>query len=516
MGKRRKNVSRTEFLPLVMTIYVTAVLAGMILVYHDFYYDILETKAAYYYICTLTMLALTGGWLFLTAHPVEAVRKNRGKKLFDIISPADLAVLIWGAVVILSTVCSPVGRYALTGEKGRYTGGALLILYAAAYFCITRYYRAKEWHMAIFLAAGMGMCLFGITDFFEMDLLHFKAEIKETQRHMFTSTIGNINTYTSCVAMVMACAGMMFATAGSVKKAVCYGLCTITAFTALIMGESDNAYLSLAVFFGILPLWLFASRRGVRRYLMLAASFFTAAGAVHMIQKNMASPKAIEGLFQVIAGSRFLLPFTAVLWCGAGACCLRDYRGKRENEALPRTLRTGWAFLLLLAAVGTVFVLCDVNILGNGDRYGGLKQYLFFNDDWGTHRGYVWRIAVEDYSKFPPLQKLIGFGPDTFGIVTRLNNYPEMADRYQEIFDSAHNEYLQYLVTTGPLGLLSYMAVHIGAAMEIVRKKRGDWLAAAALVAVLCYDLQAAVNINQPIAAPIMWTLLAAGAAKRT
>ena len=69
-----------------MTIYVTAVLAGMILVYHDFYYDILETKAAYYYICTLTMLALTGGWLFLTAHPVEAMRNNRGKKLFDILS----------------------------------------------------------------------------------------------------------------------------------------------------------------------------------------------------------------------------------------------------------------------------------------------------------------------------------------------------------------------------------------------------------------------------------------------
>lgn len=515
MGKRRNHVSRTEFLPLVMTIYVAAVLAGMILVYHDYYYDILETKAAYYYICTLAMLALTGGWLFLTAHPVEALRNNRGKKLFDILSPADLAVLIWGTVIILSTVCSPVRRYALTGEKGRYTGGMLLILYAAAYFCITRYYRAKEWHMAVFLAAGMLMCLFGITDFFEMDLLHFKAEIKETQRHMFTSTIGNINTYTSCAAMVMAFAGMMFATAGSVKKAVCYGICTMTAFTALIMGESDNAYLSLAMFFGILPLWLFASRRGVRRYLMLAAFFFTAVGAVHMIQKAMGSPRVIEGLFQVIAGSR-LLPFAAAaLWCGAGLCSFRDYREKRENEALPRYVRTGWAILLILAVAGTVFVLCDVNILGNGDRYGGIKGYLLFNDDWGTHRGYVWRIAVEDYNKFHPLQKLLGFGPDTFGIVTRINNYPEMADRYQEIFDSAHNEYLQYLVTTGPLGLMSYAAVHIAAAAEVVRKKKGDCLAAAALLAVLCYDLQAAVNINQPIAAPIMWTLLAVGTARK-
>ena len=32
-------------------------------------------------------------------------------------------------------------------------------------------------------------------------------------------------------------------------------------------------------------------------------------------------------------------------------------------------------------------------------------------------------------------------------------------------------------------------------------------------MAVACYDLQAAVNINQPIATPVMWTLLAVSAA---
>ena len=63
------------------------------------------------------------------------------------------------------------------------------------------------------------MCVFGISDFFDMDLLGFKAEIMETQRYKFTSTIGNINTYTSCVAMVMAYAGVMFAAAREKKKA---------------------------------------------------------------------------------------------------------------------------------------------------------------------------------------------------------------------------------------------------------------------------------------------------------
>ena len=87
------------------------------------------------------------------------------------------------------------------------------------------------------------MCLFGITDFFDMDLLNFKTEISEKQRFLFCSTIGNINTYTSCVAMVMAFAGVMFASVKDKKRVIGYGICTIISFIALILGESDNAYL---------------------------------------------------------------------------------------------------------------------------------------------------------------------------------------------------------------------------------------------------------------------------------
>ena len=89
------------------------------------------------------------------------------------------------------------------------------------------------------------------------------------------------------------------------------------------------------------------------------------------------------------------------------------------------------------------------------------------------------------------------------------NNYPEMVEQYSEIFDSVHNEYLQYLITIGPFGLLSYMAIHITAIMSVIKKKLNNPLTIGTLLAVLCYAAQATVNINQPIATPIMWTLLA-------
>lgn len=530
--KHDDNSPEINFLPIIMAVYIVVVLSGMILIYHDYYYDILETKLSWYKTCTIIMLVLVGLYLFLMSHPIEAIRANKGKKLLEIISPVDIAVLLWGIFILLATIFSPVRRDAFSGIQGRYTGCSLLMLYIVAYFCITRFYKLREWHMVIFLGAGIFMCLFGITDFFDMDLLNFKVDISQEQRFLFCSTIGNINTYTSCVAMVMAFAGVMFASVTDKKRVIGYGICTIISFIALILGESDNAYLSLAAFFGLLPFYLFQSRKGVKRYFVLIASFFSVIKGVEVVQQKVDTPISIHGLFQVIAGNKFLPMIVIVLWLIVIINYLADFRLKSlkpsafqrnseqsislknsESPISPWFVR-GWLVLCILVVAAVVFVLYDVNIAGNADKYGGIKDYLLFNDEWGTHRGYIWRIGIEDYQKFPLLQKIFGYGPDTFGIITQENNMPDMFDRYGEVFDSAHNEYLQYFVTIGPFGLLSYLAIHITAVVQVFREKRNNPLVVATLFAVLCYAFQAFVNINQPIATPVMWTLLAICAAK--
>ena len=156
-------------------------------------------------------------------------------------------------------------------------------------------------------------------------------------------------------------------------------------------------------------------------------------------------------------------------------------------------------------------MLFDANIAGNGQRYGALRNYVVIDDEWGTHRGYIWRLAIRNYREFTPVQKLIGYGPDTFGILTVKNNYSEMARRYGETFDSAHNEYLQYFVTIGPLGLAAYLGLLISSAVRMVRRGAGNPYVIAALFAMLCYGAQAVVNINLPIVTPVMWTLMMVG-----
>ncbi len=106
----------------------------------------------------------------------------------------------------------------------------------------------------------------------------------------------------------------------------------------------------------------------------------------------------------------------------------------------------------------------------------------------------------------------MGHGLDTFGVMTKAYR-GETSRICGQVFDSAHNEYLQYLVTVGPVGLLAYLGF-FAAALKIMLQKKpvGQWGLTISL-GIGCYLAQAFVTINLPIVTPIMWMLLSMGVA---
>ena len=83
--------------------------------------------------------------------------------------------------------------------------------------------------------------------------------------------------------------------------------------------------------------------------------------------------------------------------------------------------------------------------------------------------------------------------------------------RYGEFFDSAHNEYLQYLITVGLAGLAAYLALLVTSIRKMIRSAGKRPYVMAIAFAVICYAAQAAVNISVPIVTPVMLMLLAMG-----
>lgn len=527
-------------LGIILDIFVLLILVGQMLVYDDFYFNILPVKYYYFCTCTVGMLVLVLLYGFVRLNPLKIAQWHKiwparfrewrkGKRFSDIFSSTDVMVLLFTLVVVISSRLSPFFYESFWGNKGRYTGAFLLLLNSAIYFCVTRFYKVKGWHIQMFLMAGMLMCLFGISDYFGMDLLHFKERIIPEQYNMFTSFIGNINTYTACVALVMAMAGVLFASSRHIVELIWYGICVLIGFVALITGQSDNAYLTLMAFFGFLPLYLFRNWRGVRRYLVLLAMFCTTLQWVAWTQIRYPEAVRLGGTFRVLLSYEKLPLIVKCLWALVAVLygvklvvwgyrwALKKKAGDTETvtdssgmeaRRRPAWFARAWWLVIIAVVLLVAYAVYDATILGNGERYGALQQYVQFQDSWGTSRGYAWRIAVESYMDFPLLQKIFGYGPDTFGLVAWINKGEEMVARYNIRFDSVHNEFLQIFVTMGPFGLLTYLGVLVTAAWRAVRRHMENPFIMGAMFAVACYSVQALVNINQPIATPIMWLLL--------
>lgn len=494
--------------------FSVVILAVFPLVYRDYYFDILNYKTEFYYKSVLVFAAVfvlvNAIIAFLAAYLNRGAVRLGGPRL----KAADWAMLAFVSAAILSTIQSDYTEAALWGGEGRFSGLILIAAYGFTYFAISRNLKLRQWYLDLFLGAGMLACLMGILQYFKMDPLGFKRQMDPVQYPMFTSTIGNINTYTSYIAMVVGMSAVLFyLERGRVRK-IWYLFSFIISLFALITGISDNAYLALLALLAIFPFYGFKTVKGVRDYCLMLAVLCSEFWLINWIIRTWpGSTLEISGLFQVISGLPGLAYIAAGLWILYAGLYLAPHR--LLPERFPQGKRNGrrwiWALVLGAALLGAAVALYDVNVLGNGERYGSLAAYLRINDDWGTHRWYNWRIGMESFRQFPLIHKLFGSGPDTYGIITINGYYDEMVNRYGEIFDNAHNEYLQYLVTMGAVGLAAYVSLLVLAVREMIRNAKEKPYVMAVVFAVICYGAQAVVNISVPIVTPVMMTLLMMG-----
>lgn len=495
------------------------------LILHESYVDILKTKYQCYYIIIIGMLITV--FVLAVIMLIIDLMEHHGKhavSLFAKLHPgnwkttfcaADFAVIAFWLTLLVSTLQSKYFYESFWGNEGRYSGLFLLTLYVVSYFVISRFWKVKGWVLEIFLLISLVICCIGITDYFQMDIMNFRAVIKPEQSTIFTSTLGNINTYTAYVALMLGVAAAMFATSRKTSGVIWYYICMTVGFFAIIMGCSDNAYLALGALFGFLPFVLFKSRTGTKRYLLMLATFGTVIQCIDFINQAYAEVViGLDSLFQILVNFRGLMYVVIALWLIYIAIVVIDKKNPKADDETGAVLIRMWRGLLAASVLIICFLIYDANISGNAERYGGLGKYLVFNDHWGTNRGYIWRKSVELFQSFPLKYKLFGYGPETFGILTTGNFFSDMVNATQgQIFDNAHNEYLQYLVTIGALGLITYVVFLAAAGWRMAVKRNRNRYIVGCLFAVLCYDAQAFVNLNLPIATPMMWLLLSVGMA---
>lgn len=548
------------------------------------YYDIQDDKMYFMMYATAAcaaVLCIIGIGMLAKKNTKEGTVKALLYRIKEYTGIPDRFALCFFAVLVISTVCSKWVYEAFWGNMGRYQGLYMWIFYIAGFLIISLLYVPKRFHADLFMLAGIIVAGWGVLDFFYMSPFGWQESAKDYMAFDFSSTIGNVNLLTGFDGMILTIASVLFMGSGeelplsgndgdgtesSIRKtqekkskaaakaraeSLLYFTAAFIAFMGLICGFSDNACISVGIALCFLPFFAFGNAKRLIRYLCLAAGCAGAMVLTGILISGGARTVSEEHwgiLLEVCTKHKTLLLGLFILLAAAAVFAKRGYIAYRRKinttngEAagawrIGRSLRMIWAGLGIAAFILIIAVLYDANTGGHKELYAPFSNMLIFNEDWGTRRGFNWSLAMGYIKDFPIFNKLFGSGPETYPIYTYSYDYYKMVNAFNEVYDSPHNEWLQYLFTTGILGFVCYYGLVISSAVsgfgasgrkigyktEIAADGQAGshindiilqgLLGSAFAYGVITYTLVSFVNISAPCLTPMVILCMAAASA---
>lgn len=470
------------------------------LIFHNCFFDINRFKAAAYVFSAGACLAV-----FLVC---SAVFRGFSKPKFRLPDAFMAAFVLFAA---LSTVLSDNPSFALTGSDGRQTGLVFVLALGAYYAVASRDRRAGRWAATGLMISGLPVSALGVLNFFRVDPLGFYERMREKDVEAFLSTIGNVDFFGVFIAFVLAAAAALFVCEDTPLRRALAGANLALGAAAAVAARTDGALLALVFAAFVLFLSAAPSRKKRNRALTgLACLSFS-------LCLTGAALRAFPGRAMSVAGLRSeFLTKNPLLSGGAGAAfvLLRIFFGRKaELRVSPRVWRRTLVFTALFLAALAAAGLIYFTWIDRETYLPGAFSLLRFGDRWGSNRGGVWTRCLRLYASESARVKLIGFGPDCLRKPLADAYGKEIAAYCNLKFNNAHNEYIQYLLTQGALGLLSYLGFAVSCLRIHARRAKNDVFSAAQLAGAAAGLLIAAFNVNQPITTPILFMLLTAGAA---
>ena len=418
--------------------------------------------------------------------------------------PTELFLTIFMASAVVSCVAAETPKDSFTGENGRFMGLLTFLFIWIAYLCVSRFGRITSPVAALFGACVIVMCLIALLQYAGLNPFHLYDRTKDVVKSTFIATIGNKDVYYSYLALAVPFAMYLSFSAASVRETVFWHTVSFFGFTSLFACRSEGALLAVVPAFLILFFVKCGDREGLLVFLRHVILFFAAAVLIGGLT-HLNAPLAATSSFVTDLLIHPLTAAAAVLPCAA------LYLFIWKKSVTPKfffRLKAIVAGIAGLAACGGIGAFVYFTFIDTKTDIGAAAKILRYNNAWGSSRGFVWiRLTRLYFKKFTLLQKLIGSGEETVGLM--MNRYFKRDTKRwgKPFFDNAHNEYLQYLITQGLIGLLSYL-FFVGNAVKNGFKEGGRFQKAAALACV-CYLAQSVLNISQSITTPLFFVFLA-------
>lgn len=457
-----------------------------------------------YLLFSILTIVLTAAVLIISLMYIGE-KKNKPNLLYcdnDIkkLSLTDIGMFSFWIISALSTLFSQYKYDSLNGTVGRNNGLILITVYLAVYVIISRFYCNKNF-VFVFLSVGMGLvCLLGLLNFFFIDPFGLFENYDEQTTLEFISTIGNKNLFSSFVCIYLPIVTSLFVI-GKTKLSNLYLAGCAVGFCALMIGTSSSGYLGFFASAAIMLLLFIKNYNYFIRYIVSLFVMLLSAKIFGVFVMFFQNNKGLDEVSQFFLCSN--LSFIPIFALAVIFVLCLVFKKSFEIKRFTNILFAAAVVIVAGAFSGVFAMFVYYTFIDTTTDIGSMATYFRFSDRWGTHRGFMWNKAFEIIKNSSPKELLIGTGPDTF-FHAFSPYFQELSDRFNNTStDCAHNEYLNYVITQGFLGLLAYLTFIVSPIVHAIKLRRKNPLVYIFMFPILCYMIQAVVNIAQPITTPL-------------
>lgn len=519
----------------LMTGITSAFLLYMLVIYplalHDHYFDITYTKYTIFKVGVILfaliwamglMIVLTG----INAGDMKGRRAGGNVKvgtmdklkavICDGVYGTDICMVLFFLSGVMSFIMAEDKKNAFTGAQGRYCGLAFMMLIFIMYIIVSARVSNTEkmWSLIsmVFVMVSSVTFIIAILQNIGFDPFKLLDGINRKQRNIYVSTFGNIDIFGSFICIALPLFMGLYVTEKSNIKRIVYGIGVFTGFMAFIPANADVVFAGVgAAVIAVLFATVYMERAdrlfelvmlgsgGYLGMVLLRKLVGTNGAKITGFNRLSEHPALLVIIFAVALFIRLIIQ----VYINGNKDEIYINKNKSEVYINKQKDRTGIKLIIILAVV----LISGIAVIIYG-RKNNLAMFDF-NDKWGSYRGYIWRRVTGLYGELPFVQKIFGHGNESIRSLMDERFYDEMLQVTGTVYDNAHNEYLQYLVTQGLFGMLSYGGVVVTAVIAGVKKIKKSPYILGLLLAVVSYGVQAIFNVNQCITTPYMFLMTA-------
>lgn len=485
----------TIFAGLMVSVFPLYLSDGYFYARHD------KLNAFYILSSALIVLCTVSYILFDKRTPAEKLESRLSLRKLSV---TDLAVLAFLLSAIISTILSDYRISSLYGDDGRNNGLILILLYTAVYFIVSRSFSAT-WVIPMLVCTFSALiALLAVFNQFYWDPFGLYSELDAGQYDKFLSTIGNRNILSAFLCITFPISFMSFVFSEKRHAMIFTATCTAINFCGILCSSSDSSILGTTLFIILAVLFYLRDTKILLKIFAMISAMLIFAKLILILSSVTDDYSMPFGIIQkyFIYGNNYPLIGIAVII----TAILFIFR----NRSISRNIQIISLVMSGISILTVIGIFVCYTYIDTTTKLSGVMKYFRFDDNWGTHRGFMWIRAFYIFGDGGIINKIFGFGPDSFKNVMDFFGYNNELKLFKnETTDCAHNVYLNYLVTVGIAGVASFVTAIISVIFRTIKKARNNKFAIIFASAVLCYSIQAIVNIDQPITTPLLVLMLA-------